>query len=143
MRILLFNLGSIANRINAWGTEGFRSIFEQDVILWGPIPDGQFIFDDKEIPIISFFKEISIKDIFKRLELYGPQAPVRDDAYLGAWDVEVLYLAKKLGYRVREVPVIWTYVKTTRLNPIQDSIKMALDVLKIRINDIKGVYKVD
>jgi len=55
--------------------------------------------------------------------------------------VEVLYLAKKLGFKVKEVPVTWMYVKTQRINPIKDSVKMALDVLKVRVNDIRGLYK--
>jgi len=67
MKILLFNLGSISDRINAWGIEGFKSIFEQDVVLWGPIPDEIFMYNDKKIPIISFFAETSIKTVFERL----------------------------------------------------------------------------
>jgi len=42
---------------------------------------------------------------------------------------------------VKEVPVKWVYVDTTRLNPFSDSINMALDVLKVRLNNLKGVYK--
>jgi glycosyltransferase involved in cell wall biosynthesis len=91
----------------------------------------------------KLFKNKPAKEIFSRLKIYGPKAPEIRDAFLGAFDVEVLYLAKKLGYRIKEVPVTWTYVKTTRLNPIKDSVKMAIDVLKIRVNDLKGLYKLD
>ena len=47
----------------------------------------------------------------------------------------------ELGYKVKEISVSWTFVKTSRLNPISDSIKMTLDILKVRINDIRGLYK--
>lgn len=67
MKILLFNLGPIGTRINAWGTEGFKSILEQDVILWGPIPDEFFYYQGKEIPIVRISEEISIKTVFERL----------------------------------------------------------------------------
>ncbi|NLV20335.1 MAG: glycosyltransferase family 1 protein [Bacteroidetes bacterium] len=67
MKILLFNLGSVANRINSWGIEGFESIFDQDVVLWGPIPDEAFYANNKKIPIISIFEETSIKNVFERL----------------------------------------------------------------------------
>lgn len=67
MKILFFNLGSLTNRIKAWGTLGFKSILAQDVILWGPIPDQKFVYNNKEIPIISFFEETSIKNVFERL----------------------------------------------------------------------------
>ncbi|MBN1162285.1 glycosyltransferase family 2 protein [Patescibacteria group bacterium] len=88
----------------------------------------------------KLFKAEVAMDIFSRLKIYGDNAPLQKKAYLGAFDVEVLYLAKKMGLRVKAVPVTWTYVKTTRLNPILDSIKMPLDVLKIRVNDLKGLY---
>ncbi|NMB91454.1 glycosyltransferase family 2 protein [candidate division WWE3 bacterium] len=89
----------------------------------------------------KLFKGDVAKDIFGRLDIYGKKAVDIDKAYLGAWDVEVLYLARKLGYTIKQVPVTWTFVKTKRLSPVKDSLKMALDVLKIRINDLKGKYK--
>ncbi len=67
MKILLFNLGSIEHRIIAWDIEGYKPIFDQEVVLWGPIPDEKFNFNGKEIPIIRFFEETSIKTIFNRL----------------------------------------------------------------------------
>ena len=67
MKILLFNLGTIEHRINSWGVEGFKSLFEQDVILWGPVPDKKFIFNDKEIPILSLFEQTTIKAVFDKL----------------------------------------------------------------------------
>ncbi|PIP04380.1 glycosyl transferase [candidate division WWE3 bacterium CG23_combo_of_CG06-09_8_20_14_all_40_14] len=89
----------------------------------------------------KLFRKNSAKEIFKRLKIYGDSAKEIKEAYLGAFDVEVLYLAKKLGFKVKEVPVTWMYVKTQRINPIKDSVKMALDVLKVRVNDIRGLYK--
>lgn len=89
----------------------------------------------------KLFKSAAAKDIFSRLEIYGPEAKERKKAYLGAFDVEVLFLAKKLGYKIKQVPIVWTFVRTTRLNPLSDSFNMARDVLKVRINYLKGNYK--
>lgn len=89
----------------------------------------------------KLFKKFAAKDVFDRLRIYGSEAPEIKKAYMGAFDVEVLYIAKKLKYKVKEVPVTWKYVKTTRLSPFSDSLKMAMDVFKIRINDLRGVYK--
>lgn len=80
------------------------------------------------------------REIFVRLKTYGEDAQITNRAYMGAFDVEVLYLAKKLGYRIKDVPVVWTYVKTTRLNPIADSLKMLRDILLIKLNYAKGKY---
>ncbi|HLB51706.1 hypothetical protein A3F07_00740 [candidate division WWE3 bacterium RIFCSPHIGHO2_12_FULL_38_15] len=89
----------------------------------------------------KLFKKEAAKTTFKKLKLYGETAKTTDKAYLGAWDVEVLYLARKLGYKIKEIPVTWVYVKTTRLNPFKDSLKMLMDVMRVRINYLKGVYK--
>jgi dolichyl-phosphate beta-glucosyltransferase len=88
----------------------------------------------------KLFKRKAAKDIFSRLSIYGSEAKVLKSAYLGAFDVEVLYLARKLKYNIKQVPVVWTHVKTNRISPFRDSYKMAMDVLKVRINDLKGKY---
>lgn len=91
----------------------------------------------------KLFTNKAAKDIFKRLAIYGEDAKELEGAYLGAFDVEVLYLAKKLGYKIKSLPVTWTYVKTTRLNPVFSSYNMARDVFKVRLNDMRGAYKKD
>jgi len=88
----------------------------------------------------KLFKKECVQDIFPRL--HGlKDAKVLKKPYTGAWDVEVLLLAKKLGYRIKSVPVTWVYVKTTRVSPLTDSIKMALEVLQIRFRFLRGKYK--
>ncbi len=89
----------------------------------------------------KLFKKDVARNIFGKLHIYGESAQEIEKAYLGAFDVEVLYLAKKLGYKIKSVPVTWTFVVTTRLNPVSDSLKMARDVMRIRLNDLKGLYK--
>ncbi|MEK7065660.1 MAG: glycosyltransferase family 2 protein, partial [Patescibacteria group bacterium] len=57
------------------------------------------------------------------------------------FDIELLYISKLLGYKIKEVPVEWHYVETRRVNPIIDSWQGLMDILKIRINAWKGVYQ--
>lgn len=57
-----------------------------------------------------------------------------------AFDVEVLFIALKLGYRIKEVPINWYYGKGSRISPIRDSVNMVLEVLRIRRNGRTGVY---
>lgn len=49
-----------------------------------------------------------------------------------AYDVEILYIAKKLGYKIKEAPIKWINSPESRIRPIRDSFQTALDVLKIR-----------
>lgn len=58
-----------------------------------------------------------------------------------SFDAELLYLAKKYNYKIKEVPVVWVNVLDSKLNPIKDSYRMFMELLKIKINDFKGAYK--
>ncbi len=48
-----------------------------------------------------------------------------------AFDVEILYIAKKMGYKILEMPVTWDYSADTRVRTFKDGLAMALDVLRI------------
>ncbi len=49
-----------------------------------------------------------------------------------SFDIEYLFLVKKFGYKIKEVPVNWYHVEGSKVNLIRDSIKMLFEVLKIR-----------
>ncbi len=79
--------------------------------------------------------------LFKAVHLYGDNTPDVQGAMVTGFDVEVLYLALKWGYKVKEVPVRWFYSKGANVNPIKDSYRMLKDIAKVRMNDLRGLYK--
>lgn len=56
------------------------------------------------------------------------------------FDVEILAIAKSLGYRMCEVPVVWRNDERSKVNPVGDPLKMLLDLFRIRFNILRGVY---
>ena len=58
-----------------------------------------------------------------------------------AFDVEILYIAKQLNLKIKEMPVTWIDKEGSTLSPIKESIRMLNEVLKIKYNDWKGEYK--
>jgi dolichyl-phosphate beta-glucosyltransferase len=56
------------------------------------------------------------------------------------FDVEVLYLARKLGYAVRVVPLRWEHKENSRVAPVRDTLRMLSDVVRVRVNDWRGAY---
>jgi len=79
-------------------------------------------------------------DLFNQVQLYGADAkPVRGAA-VTAFDVEVLFLARKRGYRIKEVPVEWRYGMETKVDPLRDSWRNLGDVLRVRWNALRGRY---
>ena len=57
-----------------------------------------------------------------------------------SFDVEMLYIARKRGYRVAEVPIDWYYQSESRVQPLADPLRMLGDILKIRRNWRAGTY---
>lgn len=56
------------------------------------------------------------------------------------FDVEVLYLAQKFGFRTLEVPVHWDHSGVSSVHVLRDGLRMCADVLAIRWNDWRGNY---
>lgn len=80
------------------------------------------------------------KELFGNLKVYGQGKKVKG-ALVTAFDVELLFIAKKKGYKIKEVPIVWHHVATSRVDPLKDSVRMFRDVLKVRLNDLRGLYR--
>lgn len=57
-----------------------------------------------------------------------------------SFDAEVLFIARRLGYTIKEVPISWYYNPDSRVRLLRDSFHMAQDMLKIRQNARQGIY---
>lgn len=80
------------------------------------------------------------QDLFRRLRLYGADAGTIKGGAVTGFDVELLFLARKRGYSIKEVPVQWYYGSHAKVNPLRDSWRNFKDVLRVRINDWRGRY---
>jgi glycosyltransferase involved in cell wall biosynthesis len=57
-----------------------------------------------------------------------------------SFDVEMLFIAKLLGYQIVEIPIPWHYNPDSRVHILKDSLRMGLDLLTIRRQAGKGLY---
>lgn len=85
-------------------------------------------FQDTQCGFKCFRREVA-RDVFARQTLSG-----------WGFDVEVLYIARKHGYRIVEIPIDWYYQTDSRVRPIEDTLRMVRELLTVRINDLQGVY---
>lgn len=93
---------------------------------------------DSQCGFKAFTRDAS-RDLFNSLVVYKNRQVA--DAYTGAFDVELLFLARKRGYKIKQIPVKWQYVDSTRVNPAKDSIRMLIDIIKIRLAYWTGKYR--
>jgi glycosyltransferase involved in cell wall biosynthesis len=56
------------------------------------------------------------------------------------FDPEILFIARKLGYTIVEVPVTWGHDERSRISYLRDGMKMLEEMLQIRNNSIRGRY---
>lgn len=79
-------------------------------------------------------------DLFQRAQVYGEHAPTVQGAAVTAYDVELLFLARRRGFRIAEVPVMWRYGTETKVSPLRDSWRNLRDVLTVRWYALRGRY---
>jgi dolichyl-phosphate beta-glucosyltransferase len=76
------------------------------------------------------FRGAVAEELFRRQTLMG-----------WSFDVEILFIARQLGYKIIELPIHWYYNPHSKINVVRDSFKMGVDLLTIRLNSLRGVYK--
>jgi dolichyl-phosphate beta-glucosyltransferase len=87
------------------------------------------------------FKKDAARELFTRInKLHNGFKKISGSSVSSGFDVELLYLAKHLGYKIKEVPVEWLYVETRRVSPIKDSVQGLMDLLRIKLKAMKGEY---
>jgi len=75
------------------------------------------------------FTKDSVEDVLPRCKI---------DRF--SFDAEILVVAKKLNYRIKEIPITWENDLESKVS-FKSMVKMGLDLIKIRINLIKKVYE--
>jgi len=89
------------------------------------------------------FSYEACQDVFQRLQLYGDGSATVKGPMVTGFDVELLFLAHKRGFKVKEVPVNWYHVGGSKVSPLKDSIRMVRDIIKVKLNDLRGLYRDD
>ncbi|MFN7920563.1 MAG: dolichyl-phosphate beta-glucosyltransferase [Bryobacteraceae bacterium] len=78
----------------------------------------------------KLFRRDAAQAVFKnvRMERFG-------------FDAEALFIAHKKGFAIAEIPVRWDHVEGTKVSMFGDSLDMFLDLLRIRWNWLRGLYR--
>lgn len=94
------------------------------MVRWAALPGLQ----DSQCGFKCFRAEVA-EEVFQRQTLGGM-----------SFDVEVLFIARRLGYRIQEVPIDWYFDPDSRVRLVDDSLRMFMDLLTIRRNAREGRY---
>lgn len=77
----------------------------------------------------KLFRDAVARDLFSvsRVNGYG-------------FDLELLYVAQRRGYRIDEVPVNWSDQPGSKVKIVRDGLSMLRELLEVRRNDLQGRY---
>jgi len=78
------------------------------------------------------FRAQVAEDLFRHQTLFG-----------WSFDIELLFLAQRHRYRVIEIPIQWYYRSESKVNALQDAMRMIGDIFRIHVNAWRGRYDVD
>jgi dolichyl-phosphate beta-glucosyltransferase len=76
------------------------------------------------------FRTTIVKDIFNVQTMRG-----------WSFDIELLFIARLRGYRVREIPIDWYYHPESKVNAVRDAMRMIGDIFRIRLHAVRGRYE--
>ena len=76
------------------------------------------------------FQRSAARDLFSRQRMDG-----------FSFDAEVLFLARKRGYSMKVIGIDWYFNGDSRVRAVSDTFAMTLDLLRIRLNDLRGIYR--
>lgn len=116
-------------QVLSWGFRTIRQIF----LLPGVV--------DTQCGFKSFRRPVALK-IFPQLEVIQKTGEASGWS-VSAFDVELLFLAQKYGYKLKEVEVLWQDedVSTGKgKNFFKESTDMFKQILRVKINDLTGRY---
>ena len=102
-----------------WGGRGINFLI-QTLILPG-LNDTQCGF--------KCFRAAVAEDVFNRQTLNG-----------WSFDIELLYIARRHGYRIVEIPIHWYHFSDSKVSALRDAVRMISDIFRIHANARRGTY---
>lgn len=103
-----------------WGGRGINFLIQM-LILPG--------LNDTQCGFKCFRAEVA-EDLFRRQTMDG-----------WSFDIEVLYIARRHGYRIVEIPIHWYHFSDSKVSALRDAMRMIRDIFSIHANARRGLYR--
>lgn len=89
----------------------------------------------------KIFSTSAAHEIINRLKVFNKSQVINTPSVTAGFDLEFLFLARKLKYRIKEVRVTWRHVETKRVAFVKDALETLRDIMRIKYYDLKGQYE--
>jgi len=122
------------------GSPWTRKLMARGMVIFRTLLVGIHGISDTQCGFKMFKRNVAQKLFSKLNKLHNNFRRVSGSNVSAGFDVELLYIAQKIRYKIKEVSVDWFYVETRRVNPIKDSVEGFMDLLKIKVKALRGEY---
>lgn len=75
------------------------------------------------------YRKRCVQDIFSRQRLNN-----------WSFDAENIFVARKFGYRIKEIPVAWEHAAGSKVRVFKNVAVCGIDLLRIKLNDLRNLY---
>ncbi len=88
------------------------------------------------------FSRKAAREIIDKMQVFSPKKikETKGASVSAGFDLEFLFVGKKLGFKIKEIPVKWRHVETRNVSVIKDSLESLRDIFKIKINALLNKY---
>ncbi len=131
----------IGSRSQRKGAPWTRKLMAKGMIFLRTMIVGIHGISDTQCGFKMFRRDVSQRLFTEIHHFHDGFHAVSGSSVSAGFDVELLFIAQKMGYKIKEVPVDWLYVESRRVNPVLDSIDGFMDLIRIRLTDIRGQYR--
>ena len=129
----------IGSRANRKGAPLFRQILAYGMVIIRAVIL-RLPFKDTQCGFKAFTREAAQK-IFSVMTMVHPPGPIKGPAVDPGFDVELLFLGRKMGFKIAEIPVAWHYQETRRVRFMYDAIAGFKGLLLVRYRSLLNIYK--
>jgi dolichyl-phosphate beta-glucosyltransferase len=112
----------------------FGMVFFRTLILNLPYRDTQCGFKS--------FSSVAAQRIFTTLKTVHPLKTIDYPTTNPGFDLEIFYLARKFGFKTKEVPVSWYYRESKRVTFFKDAVNGIKELLLVRWRSLSNAYKI-
>ena len=129
----------IGSRANREGAPIFRQILAHGQIVMRSLVL-RLPFKDTQCGFKAFTRQAAQK-IFTLMNKINPPVVITGPAVTPGFDVELLYLGRKMGYKIAEIPVSWRYQESRRVRFFKDMVDGLKGLFLVRLRSLTNAYK--
>lgn len=129
----------IGSRANRQGAPVYRQILAYGMIILRTLLL-RLPFRDTQCGFKAFTKPAA-DQIFAKIRPIMLSKTVTEAAVNPGFDVEILYLARKLGFKISEIPVTWRHQESKRVRFVKDAVSGVVELIMVRFRSLTNAYR--